>query len=234
MTVEKEEKLLQCMLGALPESAKLGVKTVSRGYEWVVFYLPPSSLPSTSSTRLRSWTATRYGWDPQWGWLPSEEEGDVDVLFAMYRHLVSEANVFVRYFPALRDFVVKWPAFENGVMKRFGWLLAGCDREGKEGRRKSVIRVADALEAWLRYCVGNGVFASPDVLRIGFEKRTNEVEDAEACWRRSVMRDGLALAQRKVATRLVASDELEDSGRIWLEGLSETRKRRRKGWVVED
>jgi hypothetical protein len=68
----------------------------------------------------------------------------------------------------------------------------------------------------------------PVWLRIGFEWN-EQVLNADK-YGMKVLEDGLALAHKLFAKKTLSGTEKVESGRQWLEGLSETRKRGRKGW----
>lgn len=156
-------------------------------------------------------------------------DGEIDDAFGMWAHVVSEARILGDCFPRLGKFFVEWQTFEKQIASRFWHLVAGVDPGWREAERQThVEEVAGLFVGWLESCVGNKGLVPPAWLRIEFAWNEQVLERDK--YGMKLLQDALKLAHRLFAQRRLTGDERDDSGRVWLEGLSEKRKRGRKGW----
>jgi hypothetical protein len=156
-------------------------------------------------------------------------DADTDEAFGMWAHVVSESWIAQSCFPRLKIFEVSWQGFEKQITGRFWHLVAGLDPECVGAERKmKVEEVAGVYVGWLEGWVQDRGLVPPVWLRIGFEWN-EQVLNADK-YGMKVLEDGLALAHKLFAKKTLSGTEKVESGRQWLEGLSETRKRGRKGW----
>ncbi|KAL1596726.1 hypothetical protein SLS59_007757 [Nothophoma quercina] len=171
----------------------------------------------------------------------SPETHEIDELWAMWEHMISEAYVLKEFFPRLKTFKADWSAFEKGLERR---IFKGLEDLGESDadRQAMLEKRVDALVQWMRVCAKNRGMqvVPPEWLQIEWD------EGPQPCrtewWYQSHVRkkrvarfqsDVLKLAQRRFAKeRAVMQDELEDSGRKWLEEWSKGSKPKRKKWQV--
>ena len=155
--------------------------------------------------------------------------------------MISEAYVLKEFFPRLKTFKVDWSAFEKGLERR---IFKGLEDLGESDadRQAMLEERTDALVQWMRVCAKNKGMqvVPPEWLQIEWD------EGPQPCptewWYQSHVKkkrvarfqsDVLKLAQRRFAKeRAVTQDELEDSGRKWLEEWSKGSKPKRKKWQV--
>lgn len=157
------------------------------------------------------------------------QDGEMGHAFGMWAHVVSESWIVKAYSPRLRTFSIKWQTFEKLVTNHFWHAVAGADPGWREAeRRAKVEEVAGLFVMWLESCVGNKGLVPPAWLRIEFAWCEQVLESDK--YGMKVLQDALELAHRLFAQKRLKGNERDDSGRAWLEGLSETRKRGRKGW----
>jgi len=154
---------------------------------------------------------------------------ETDEALGMWAHIISESCIVVGCFPRLRSFEVKWQTFEKQITTRFWHLVAGLDPEGTEAeRRMQVEEVTGVFVRWLTGAVHDRGLDPPMWLQVGFE--CNEQVLKADKYGLKVLENGLAAAHRLIAKKTLSEVGMEESGRQWLEELSETRKRGRKGW----
>ena len=154
---------------------------------------------------------------------------EVDDAFGMWTHVISESWMVKGCFPKLRSFEVKWQTFEKQITGRVWWLVAGLDPESGEAERKrKAEEVAGVFVAWFSGASQDRGLVPPVWLKIGFEC-DEQVLEADK-YGLKVLEDGLAAAHRVIAKKTLSGGGREESGRQWLEGLSKTRKRGRRGW----
>jgi hypothetical protein len=154
---------------------------------------------------------------------------ETDEACGMWARVVSDSWIVKGAFPKLRRFEVKWQTFEKHITDRFWYLVAGLDpASGETERKRKVEEVAGVFVRWLKDAVQDRDLVPPVWLKIGFE--CNEQVLPADKYGLKVLEDGLAAAHRVIAKKTLSRVGRDESGRQWLEGLSETRKRGRKGW----
>ncbi|KAF3044971.1 hypothetical protein E8E11_007232 [Didymella keratinophila] len=215
---------------------RLGTKHFQHD-ERLPLHLTLSSFPSSAARMVTRVSKQYQEHTPRYRdmWLlAAKQQIEVDEAFAMWTHIVSESLILRDYFPRLRSFEVECNAFQRQVTDRWWCRVDGLNPNGldplwtESERRKKVETVAHVLVSWLRSC-GEGKACVPPVwlsIRFDWMKQVRETDK----FGMKVLEDGLTLAHRLFAKKTPSREEMEASGRVWLEGLSETRKRGRKGW----
>ncbi|KAF2623246.1 hypothetical protein BU25DRAFT_414511 [Macroventuria anomochaeta] len=154
---------------------------------------------------------------------------EIDQLFAMWEYMVSEAYILRECFPRLRRFGARYLEFEMALGQRFFQRLEHVDESDRAARQVWMEERAQVLVEWMKSWVQGKGLVPPPWLKIELPEVDERPEGSARCVR--FQQDALDLAHRLFAKeRLVTQDELDESGRKWLEEWSAQRKRKRKKW----
>lgn len=157
-----------------------------------------------------------------------------DEAFALWTHIVSESLIIKQYLPRLRAFDVESSALQRHITERWWCRIDGLKPTGLDPmwstseRCENVKTVAHALVSWLRKYGEGKACVPPTWLNVRFDwtKQAKETDQ----YGMKVLEEGLAVAHRLFAEKILSMEEREESGRLWLESLGSRRDRRRKGW----
>lgn len=153
-----------------------------------------------------------------------------DLLPDMWGNLVRAARNLGEHFPRLVRFEAQNRFLEEMLGFAFFARLDDFHALGEEERRERGAQIAEKVVRWME---GVEAPVPPGFLRMLF---CNEVDAGGPHVRflrfqTEVMDRALRLYAR--SERGLEEESREESGRVWLEGLSDKRKRGRKGWCDE-